>query len=162
MNNPKHRRVLFAIVLTIAAGVVYSCAGRAGTGNLVTGVWYGNDDSSSTNNMTGGSLPAMTWREVMAFAHQGLDIRPIPGVPVEAPTVAARPARPGAASLVEVRPNANAPVTLSRRSIEVLSGIEQLFGRTSARKVQSLRGGAPVPSLAEAAGSGNARRTAIR
>ncbi len=138
------------------------------TGNLVTGVWYGNDDSSSTNNMTGGSLPAMTFREVMSFAHQGLDIRPIPGVPVEAPAVAARPARPGAASLVEVRPNASAPVTLSRRSVEVLTGIEQLFGKTSARKVQSLRGGGQVPSLAEAAipartaSPAETRRIAIR
>ena len=32
------------------------------TGNYVGGVWFGNDDYSSTNRMTGGSLPAMTWR----------------------------------------------------------------------------------------------------
>jgi penicillin-binding protein 1A len=51
------------------------------SGNLVGGVWFGNDDSSETNNMTGGSLPAMTWKEIMSFAHQGLELKPIPGVP---------------------------------------------------------------------------------
>ncbi len=55
------------------------------TGNLVTGVWYGNDDSSETNNMTGGSLPAMTFREIMSFAHAGLELKPIPGVTEPAP-----------------------------------------------------------------------------
>ena len=30
------------------------------TGNLVCGVWFGNDDYSPTNRMTGGALPAMT------------------------------------------------------------------------------------------------------
>ncbi len=39
------------------------------TGNLVAGVWVGNDDYSSTNRMTGGSLPAMTWQ-------RGHDLRP--------------------------------------------------------------------------------------
>ena len=33
------------------------------TGNFVCGVWFGNDDYSSTNRMTGGSLPAMTWHD---------------------------------------------------------------------------------------------------
>ena len=32
------------------------------TGNLVAAVWFGNDDYTSTNNMTGGSLPAMAWQ----------------------------------------------------------------------------------------------------
>ena len=50
------------------------------TGNIVAGVWYGNDDYKPTNKMTGGTLPAMTWQQVMAFAHQDLEIRPIPGV----------------------------------------------------------------------------------
>ena len=34
-------------------------------------------------NMTGGTLPAMTWQEVMAFGHQNLEIRPIPGLTAE-------------------------------------------------------------------------------
>ncbi len=50
------------------------------TGNYICGVWIGNDDYSSTNRMTGGSLPAMTWREIMTSAHQGIEIKPIVGV----------------------------------------------------------------------------------
>ena len=49
------------------------------TGNYVAGVWVGNDDYSPTNRMTGGSLPAMTWRQIMAYAHQGIEAKPIPG-----------------------------------------------------------------------------------
>ena len=50
------------------------------TGNFTAGVWFGNDDYSSTNRMTGGSLPAMTWRAIMVAAHQGVEIKDIPGV----------------------------------------------------------------------------------
>ena len=48
------------------------------TGNMVGGVWFGNDDYSSTNRMTGGSLPAMTWHEIMAYAHQGIELKTDP------------------------------------------------------------------------------------
>ena len=48
------------------------------TGNYVGAVWYGNDDYSPTKRLTGGRLPAMTWKEVMTFAHQGVDEKPIP------------------------------------------------------------------------------------
>jgi penicillin-binding protein 1A len=101
------------------------------TGNLVAGVWFGNDDHTSTNNMTGGTLPAMTWKEVMAFAHQNLEIRPIPGLgPDGSIAVAAagrgqNPAQGGAAA------GANAPAQtpgmLSRRSFEVIGGITELL-----------------------------------
>jgi penicillin-binding protein 1A len=50
------------------------------TGNFTAAVWFGNDDYTSSNNMTGGSLPAMTFKLVMDYAHQGLPLRPIPGV----------------------------------------------------------------------------------
>ncbi|WP_321379946.1 PBP1A family penicillin-binding protein [Rhizobium sp.] len=50
------------------------------TGNFTTAVWFGNDDYTSSNNMTGGSLPAMTFKTIMDYAHQGIGIRPIPGV----------------------------------------------------------------------------------
>lgn len=51
------------------------------TGSLVGGVWFGNDDFTMTKEMTGGSLPAMTWKEIMQFAHQGLPPKPIFGLP---------------------------------------------------------------------------------
>ena len=37
-------------------------------GNLVVGVWVGNDDNSPMNRVTGGSLPALIWREFMTQA----------------------------------------------------------------------------------------------
>nr|WP_244636088.1 PBP1A family penicillin-binding protein [Chthonobacter albigriseus] len=63
------------------------------TGHYVAAVWFGNDDYTSTKNMTGGSLPAMTWQTIMTAAHQGLPFRGIPGVITEAaPVEVAAPA----------------------------------------------------------------------
>lgn len=50
------------------------------TGNYTAAVWFGNDESTSTRNMTGGSLPAMTWQRLMTYAHQNIDLKPIPGI----------------------------------------------------------------------------------
>ncbi len=50
------------------------------TGNFTAAVWFGNDDYTSSRRMTGGSLPAMTFKELMTFAHQGVELRPIPGL----------------------------------------------------------------------------------
>ncbi len=52
------------------------------TGQYVVGVWYGNDSFTPTNRMTGGSLPAETWKQVMVAAHTNYNIPPIPGVPL--------------------------------------------------------------------------------
>jgi penicillin-binding protein 1A len=38
------------------------------TAHLVTGVWFGNDDSSGMKKVTGGTLPAMTWQRFMMEA----------------------------------------------------------------------------------------------
>ena len=45
----------------------------------VTTVWMGNDDSSPTKKVTGGSLPALVWKDVMEEAHKGLSPRILPG-----------------------------------------------------------------------------------
>ena len=50
------------------------------TGNYTTAVWFGNDDFTSMNNMTGGTLPAMTFKTLMDYAHQGIELRAIPGI----------------------------------------------------------------------------------
>ena len=57
------------------------------TGNFVCGVWYGNDDYSPLNKMTGGSLPAQTWHDIMAYAHQGIELKQIAGVGPNGATV---------------------------------------------------------------------------
>jgi len=41
------------------------------TGQLVTGVWVGNDDNSPMNKVTGGSLPVNIWHDFMLEALQG-------------------------------------------------------------------------------------------
>lgn len=50
------------------------------TGNFTTAVWYGNDDFTPTNRLTGGNLPAMTWQQVTELAHKGKPTLPMPGV----------------------------------------------------------------------------------
>ena len=61
------------------------------TGNFTTAVWFGNDDFTSMKNMTGGSLPATTFKRLMDYAHHGLELRPIPGIENPLPT-GSRPA----------------------------------------------------------------------
>jgi penicillin-binding protein 1A len=48
------------------------------TGNFTAAVWFGNDDFTSSNNMTGGTLPAMAFKLLMDYAHQGIALRPLP------------------------------------------------------------------------------------
>ena len=50
------------------------------TGNYVATVWYGNDDYTQMNKMTGGTLPAMTWQKFMAYAHTNIEIKPVLGI----------------------------------------------------------------------------------
>tara|TARA_R110002072_G_scaffold167509_1_gene321003 strand:- start:347 stop:2188 length:1842 start_codon:yes stop_codon:yes gene_type:complete len=44
------------------------------TPQLVTAVWFGNDDGSPMKRVTGGGLPARTWAVFMGAAHQGLPV----------------------------------------------------------------------------------------
>jgi penicillin-binding protein 1A len=105
------------------------------TGNFVCGVWYGNDDYSPTNRLTGGALPAQTWHDIMTAAHRGVEIKDIPGV--------AAPAKPTAADTAKVADNDNAspapPPILTKRGAEILVRVEKLLdeagktiGKTSA------------------------------
>ncbi len=48
---------------------------------LVTGVWMGNDDNTPTKKVTGGSLPALVWHDIMQQAHRGMPELPLPGQP---------------------------------------------------------------------------------
>ncbi|GGB08906.1 penicillin-binding protein [Brucella endophytica] len=50
------------------------------TGNYTAAVWYGNDNFTPTKEMTGGILPAMTWQRMMNYAHQNIELKPIPGI----------------------------------------------------------------------------------
>jgi penicillin-binding protein 1A len=98
------------------------------TGNYTAAVWLGNDDFSVTNNMTGGSLPAMTWQRLMTYAHQNVELKPIPGIdntPVDRNAVAAKSddGDPGAANPAE----AERPPVLSAATTRLLRQMSETF-----------------------------------
>ena len=68
------------------------------TGNLVAGVWVGNDDGAPMDEVTGGGLPARIWRDFMAAAHEGARARPIPGIGASRTPYPFRPRISGRAS----------------------------------------------------------------
>ena len=71
------------------------------TGNLAAAVWLGNDNYESTENLTGGILPAATWQKFMRVAMAGEEVKPLPGLPppevTEEDAVAAAEAGPAIA-----------------------------------------------------------------
>ncbi|HEY0236920.1 MAG TPA: PBP1A family penicillin-binding protein, partial [Afipia sp.] len=94
------------------------------TGNFTMAVWYGNDDYSSTNRMTGGSLPAKTWHDIMVVAHQGVEIKDLPGVTPgkRAPDAFA------ATSSTSVRiDNTGPPPVLTRKGVNILVRVEKML-----------------------------------
>jgi penicillin-binding protein 1A len=103
------------------------------SGNLVAGVWFGNDDHTSMKNMTGGTLPAQTWHEVMAFAHQNLELRPLPGLELApgAKVAFASSRSQSTSSTGQAAAPPLSPGTLSRRSYEAVGAIGNLFQRLS-------------------------------
>ena len=57
------------------------------TPDLLAGVWFGNDDDTAMNKVTGGSLPAAAWRAFMLQATKGMPLKPlaVPGSSPETP-----------------------------------------------------------------------------
>jgi penicillin-binding protein 1A len=49
------------------------------TAYYVGGVWIGNDNGSRMRKVTGGTLPAELWHDIMTFAHQDKAPLPLPG-----------------------------------------------------------------------------------
>jgi penicillin-binding protein 1A len=97
------------------------------TGNFVCAVWFGNDDYSPTNRMTGGSLPAQTWHDIMTAAHQGIEIKELPGVGIGPKKPAQRPAvaEAGAPKTLEIKPGT--PPVLTKRGADVLVHVEKML-----------------------------------
>lgn len=65
----------------IAASIGKPAAGKTGTTDdyrdacfigytpdVVAGIWVGNDDNTKNNNVTGGTVPALIWKDVMTVA----------------------------------------------------------------------------------------------
>jgi penicillin-binding protein 1A len=112
------------------------------TGNYVGIIWFGNDDDTPTNNMTGGSLPAATWHEIMQYAHEGIDLKPLPGDTTPTPTVAQAP--PPSTPNVANTEAPQKPATLSHRSADVLATIEETAKSIESRRVSANTGTATV------------------
>jgi penicillin-binding protein 1A len=102
------------------------------TGNYTAAVWFGNDDYSPTRRMTGGSLPAMTWQRLMTYAHQNVELKPIPGVeaPVEVEVAAAGDGEAG-----EEGEGGNRPRVMTSRTTRTLQSINELFRAAPALSV---------------------------
>jgi penicillin-binding protein 1A len=94
------------------------------TGNFAGAVWMGNDDYSPTKRMTGGTIPALVWHDIMAYAHQGVELRPLTGLPApqHAPTVADTAFKGG-----QGPPQA----LLTRKATEALVRVEHLLDDAS-------------------------------
>ena len=58
------------------------------TGELVAGVWMGNDDASPAGLLTGGGAPAALWRSVMNEAHAGRPVVALFDAPSREPVFA--------------------------------------------------------------------------
>jgi penicillin-binding protein 1A len=106
------------------------------TGTMGGCVWYGNDDNEPMNNMTGGTLPAGTWHDVMAYALQGIPLKPIVGLKPEArPAVAAAN---GAATPSLDLGGPQRPATLTKGAVQALESIEKKAKATSAPGKQTM------------------------
>ena len=110
------------------------------SGNYVGAVWFGNDDSSPTENMTGGTLPATTWHDIMVYAHSDVDVRPLYGFDPEpskrdllAANVPQPKARPAGEPLTIVRPS-----RLSRKGAQTVTDIENQFRAATEKRNAAL------------------------
>jgi penicillin-binding protein 1A len=99
------------------------------TGNYTAAVWLGNDDFTATNNMTGGSLPAMVWQRLMAYAHQNIDLKPIPGIkdPFVSADVAAKAAEDEKKKAKEEADMVERPPVLSSTTTRALRALSNAF-----------------------------------
>ncbi len=72
--------------------------------------------------MTGGTLPAQTWGQIMAYAHQGIELKPLIGA---APTPP--PPRPQAMVAAAPAPAAARPTLLTKNAAGILVRIERMM-----------------------------------
>ncbi|WP_137132080.1 transglycosylase domain-containing protein [Rhizobium sp. FY34] len=122
------------------------------TGNYTTAVWFGNDDFTSMNNMTGGSLPAMTFKKLMDYAHQGIELKAIPGIDNPLPTgnhangraLAAKGSETGLPALIRPRSLSAESTRILRRIGGDLSKATPLAPITQKVAEADLRGSTPV------------------
>jgi len=119
------------------------------TGNFTCAVWYGNDDYSPTNRMTGGSLPAQTWHNIMSVAHQGIEIKEIAGIgpgvklPQQAAPQTVASGAP-ASKPPEIKPGP--PPVLTKRGADILVQVEKLLDDAAKAADKTSASDPPKPS----------------
>ena len=84
------------------------------TAHYAAGVWVGNDDGSKMRNVSGGTLPARLWHDIMLYAHDGKQPLALPGT--------RSPWLEEAASRVWGEPAGRGNESLYRRMLGILSG----------------------------------------
>ncbi|PRD45991.1 penicillin-binding protein [Phyllobacterium phragmitis] len=99
------------------------------TGNYTAAVWYGNDSYAPMKNLTGGVLPAMTWQRMMNYAHQNIDLKPIPGIDTSFPDPAKIASGKGAKGKTQAEDESpiERPRILSSGTTKALWELNQLF-----------------------------------
>lgn len=124
------------------------------TGNYAGVVWFGNDDDTPMNNMTGGSLPAATWHEIMTFAHQNVEPKPIFGLPMtlDGARAAAEPGGRPAEGVVSLDGEPR-PVSLPKGTVDALNAIDstvQIVRMGQVRPAVNLQGRSSADGAARA------------
>ena len=109
------------------------------TAHYVTGVWFGNDDFSPMNEVTGGLIPAPIWKDIMLMAEGGLKPEGLAGIPYDDSyaVAAAEPSVPVAPPPDETDQSAavNTPVTAQADDVsQVLNGMFNLFEESKPRQ----------------------------
>jgi penicillin-binding protein 1A len=104
--------------------------------------------------MTGGSLPAQTWHDIMVVAHQGVEVKEIAGIGMGTklpPAAQSANVASGAPKILETKPGP--PPVLTRRGADILVRVEKLLddagktaGKTSAS--EPAKPGKPTSSSA--------------
>jgi len=104
------------------------------TGNLVAGVWLGNDDGALTKRVTGGNLPVEVWHNFMKIALKDKQPVPLPGqdyfrTPADVPVADAgadpryAAAQSGDSSWIPPAPQAQARARGEKNFLERLFGL---------------------------------------
>jgi penicillin-binding protein 1A len=79
--------------------------------------------------MTGGSLPAQTWHDIMVAAHQGVEVKELAGVgmgeKLPQPAAPATVAANNAPKVLEIKPGP--PPVLTKRGADILVQVEKLL-----------------------------------
>ena len=98
------------------------------TPDVVTGVWVGNDDNSRMGELTGGTVPAKIWRDVMLVATQ-----PYGNADFEYPEVVLNPFKASNVSII--------PQSEAKKALEEKEAAE----RAAAEKETSAQAQTPQP-----------------